>query len=271
MWRPAGSRSGGAEMFSAFMLNAWIAGAIVAVTAGVVGFFVVVRGASFAAHALPLSAFPGAAAALLLGVAPVGGMVVFGCAGVLAIVVLGRHGRPEVATALTLVMLLATGTLLLAQTHRYAESVYALLFGQILGVGPGELRAMAAAGAVAVVAALAGFRPLLLGAVSGELVAARGVRAEGVEVYFLALLAFAAATAVPVVGALLTFALMVGPASLARAVSARPAVALAASVAIALAVVFCSVALSWATDWPVGFFVGMLGLACYAAGRVRLR
>ncbi|WP_287849578.1 metal ABC transporter permease, partial [Acidiphilium sp.] len=76
-------------MFSAFMLNAWAAGLIVAVTAGVVGFFVVLRGASFAAHALPLGTFPGAAAAVLLGIAPSAGVAGFGLAGVVAIWALG--------------------------------------------------------------------------------------------------------------------------------------------------------------------------------------
>lgn len=251
-------------MFSAFMLNAWLAGAIVAVTAGVVGYFVVLRGASFAAHVLPLGAFPGAAAAVLLGIAPVGGVAAFGLAGVAGIWALGRRGRPEVATALTLVALLATGTLLLSRTDRYADQVYALLFGQILGVGPGELQGMAAAGLVAVLAALVAFRPLLLGAVSGDLL---GRRAGLLELWFLATVALAASAAVPVVGALLTFALMVGPASCARAVSARPVVALGASVAIALAVCLGAIACSYLTDWPVGLFVGIAGLGCYALGR----
>lgn len=258
-------------MFSGFMLNAWLAGAIVAVTAGVVGYFVVLRGASFAAHALPLGAFPGAAAAVLLGIAPVGGVAVFGLAGVAGIWLLGRRGRPEVATALTLVALLATGTLLLSRTDRYADQVYALLFGQILGVGPGELRAMAAAGLAAVIAVLAGFRPLLLGAVSGDLAAARGARPVLLELGFLAAVALAASAAVPVVGALLTFALMVGPASCARAVSARPVVALGASALIALVTCLGAIACAYLTDWPVGLFVGVAGLGCYLTGRVLLR
>ena len=257
-------------MFAAFMLDTWVAGLIVAITAGVVGWFVVLRGASFAAHALPLGTFPGAAAAVLLGIAPSAGVAGFGLAGVVAIWVLGRRGRPEVATALTLVMLLATGALLLSWTDRYAAQVYALLFGQVLGVSRASLGGMALAGAGAVALVLAGFRPLLLGAIAPDLAAARGARPAAWEFGFLAAIALAAAVAVPVVGALLTFALMVGPASCGRAVSARPELALAASVAIALALMAGSIALSYITNWPVGCFAGLGGAGCYALGRALL-
>ncbi|WP_035189824.1 metal ABC transporter permease, partial [Acidiphilium sp. JA12-A1] len=87
---------------------------------------------------------------VLLGIAPSAGVAGFGLAGVVAIWALGRRGRPEVATALTLVMLLATGALLLSWTDRYAAQVYALLFGQVLGVSRAALGGMALAGAGAV-------------------------------------------------------------------------------------------------------------------------
>ena len=96
-------------MFSSFMTNTWIVASIVAAVAGFVGFFVVIRGASFAAHALPLGAFPGAAAASLAGVNPLFGLVAFAGLGVIWISWLSRRGRYEVATALCLItMLLGT-------------------------------------------------------------------------------------------------------------------------------------------------------------------
>jgi zinc/manganese transport system permease protein len=85
-------------MFADFMINTWIAASLVAAVAGVVGFFVVVRGASFAAHALPLGAFPGAAAANLLGVNPLLGLLVFSGLGVIGISQLARWARRDAAT-----------------------------------------------------------------------------------------------------------------------------------------------------------------------------
>lgn len=253
-------------MFSGFMVDAWIAGSIVAVTAGVVGFFVVLRGASFAAHALPLSGFPGAALAVWLGIDPLVGLVMFGLMGVVGIGALSRHGRPEVATALTLVMLLGLGTLFLSRTRQYGQAVYALLFGQVLGVGRADLVPVAVVGVVAVAAVLVLFRPLLLNALSADMAGALGVAPGWMDAGFLVILALASSVALPVVGALLVFSLMVGPASCARSLSSRPERAMAISVAIALGTVWASIALSYASDWPVGFFVGGFGAVAYAVG-----
>jgi len=91
------------------------------------------------------------------------------------------------------------------------------------------------------------------------------------ELLFLGILGFATAVTVPVVGALLVFSLMVGPASAARSLTTRPGPAIALSVALALVTAWASIALSYVTDWPVGFFVGALGAAWYALGRIVVR
>ena len=104
-------------MFDDYMINTWMGATLVAVVAGMVGFFVVIRGASFAAHTLPLSAFPGAAAANLLGVDPLWGLLAFSFLGVVGISQLTRLGRSDLATALSLVMLLCLGALFLSRTR----------------------------------------------------------------------------------------------------------------------------------------------------------
>ena len=116
-------------MFSSFMVNAWIVATIVAVAAGAVGFFVVTRGASFVAHALPNGSFAGAAGAALVGVDTLIGLAVFALLGALGIGLLGRRGRHDVATALVLVLMLALGALFLSLSSQYAPEVYSLLFG----------------------------------------------------------------------------------------------------------------------------------------------
>ena len=114
-------------MLSGFMVNAWIVGAIVAVAAGAVGFFVVLRGSAFVADALPTGAFAGAAGASLNGVNTLVGLGVFSLLGALGIGWLGRRSRHDVATALTLVMMLGLGSLFLSFSTEYAQQVYSQL------------------------------------------------------------------------------------------------------------------------------------------------
>jgi zinc/manganese transport system permease protein len=255
-------------MFSGFMLNTWIVASIVAVVAGAVGYFVVVRGASFAAHALPLGTFPGAAMAHVLGISDFLGLGLFAALGVIGISQLGRQGRHDVATALSLVLLLGLGALFLSLSGQYAQAIYALLFGQVLGVPGAALPPVAGLGAAVVIATLMLFRPLLLSAVSPELAAARGVSVWTMEVVFLALVAVATVVALPVVGALLVFSLMVGPPAAARALTSRPVRALLLSVLLALITAWAAIALSYLSDWPIGVFVGAFAVLWYGAGRL---
>jgi zinc/manganese transport system permease protein len=255
-------------MFSGFMVNTWVVASLVALVAGIVGFFVVLRGSSFAAHALPLCSFPGAAAATLLGVNEFLGLVVFAALGVLGISQLSRRGRQEVATALSLLMLLGLGDLFLSMTQEYAQNNYAMLFGQVLGVSDGQVIAVASMSLVTIASVIVMFRRLLLSSVSPALAEARGISSRRMELWFLVVLAFATSMALPVVGALLVFSLMVGPAAAARALTNRPVVAMLLSVGISLLTVWASIALSYTTNWPVGFFVGTIGALSYGLGRV---
>jgi len=111
------------------------------------------------------------------------------------------------------------------------------------------------------------YRPLLLSSVMPELGEARGVRAHRIEMCFLVVLALATSMALPVVGALLIFSLMIGPPAAARSVTDRPWPAMGLSVVLALVTVWTAIAASYQTNWPVGFFVGAMGAVCYAAGR----
>ncbi|MBV8300476.1 MAG: metal ABC transporter permease [Candidatus Dormibacteraeota bacterium] len=255
-------------MFSGFMLNAWAAGTIVAVVAGVVGFFTVLRGAAFAAHALPNGAFAGAAAAGLAGVNAVLGLGVFSLLGALTIATLGRRVRQDVATALVIVMMLGLGALFLSMTTEYAPQLFSLLFGEILGVSSAELLPTLALAVVCIAAVLLLYRPLLLSSVLPEAAAARGVSPARVQFAFLVVIALATTTAVPVVGALLIFSLLIAPAAAASSFTSNPAAAMMLSVLIALATVWSALALAYALDLPIGFFVGVLGAIAYGAGRL---
>jgi zinc/manganese transport system permease protein len=255
-------------MFSGFMTDAWIVGSIVGVIAGVVGFFVVLRGAAFAAHAIPNGAFAGAAAAGLVGVSSLTGLTVFALGAAVAIGTLGRRARHDVATALTLVVLLSLGSVFLSRSGQYEPELYSLLFGEVLGVSSQQVLPIALLGVGAVGAVVTLYRPLLLSSVAPEVAEARGVRQYGMELAFLVVLALATAMTVPVVGALLIFSLMIGPPAAARSVTSRPLSAMALSVVLALVTVWAAIAFSWFSDWPIGFFVGTLSAVAYGVGRV---
>jgi zinc/manganese transport system permease protein len=246
-------------MFSSFMLNTWIAGTAVAVIAGVTGFFAVLRGSTFAAHAIPNGAFAGAAGASLLAV--------FSAAGALGIAGLSRRARSDVATALTFVMMLGVGALFVSWSTQYAQEAYSLLFGEVFGVSTAEVLPIVVLGAVSVAAIVAMFRPLLLSSALPEVAEARGVPPRRMELAFLLVMALATSMTVPVVGALLMFSLMIGPAAAARSLTARPGLAMTLSVLIALIAVWIAIAASYQSNWPLGFFVGVIGAAFFLGGK----
>jgi zinc/manganese transport system permease protein len=254
-------------MFSGLMLNTWIAASIVAVIAGVTGFFAVLRGQSFAAHAIPNGAFAGAAGAGLLGLNVIWGLAVFAIGGALGIGALDRRARRDVVTALVLVLMLGLGALFLSLSTEYAEVTYSLLFGEVFGVSPNVLLPIAIFGVVAVAAIALIYRPLLLASALPEVADARGVSTRRMELCFLMVMALATSMTVPVVGALLMFALMIGPAAAARSFTRRPGRAIAVAVAIALVTVWIGIAASYHTNWPLGFFVGVIAAGFFLLGQ----
>jgi zinc/manganese transport system permease protein len=255
-------------VFSGFMINAWTEATIVAVVAGVVGFFTVLRGSAFVAHAVPNGAFAGAAGASLLAINTLVGLGVFSLLGALGIGVLGRRGRHDVVTALALVFMLGLGALFLSFSVEYEPEVYSLLFGEVLGISSTELVPTGALAVLCIAAVLVIYRPLMLASVLPEAGEARGVSRFRMELCFLAVVALATTMTVPVVGTLLIFSLMIGAPAAARSFTDRPGHAIALSVTIALVTVWTAIALSYTTNYPVGFFVGTISAGCYVAGRL---
>lgn len=254
-------------MFASFMIHAWEAATVVAVVAGLVGFFTVLRGAAFAAHALPNGAFAGAAGAVLLGASTLAGLGVFSVAGAGMIAGLGRRARSDVATALTIVLMLALGDLFLSRTSEYAPEIFALLFGEVLAVSTGELWPTVAIAVVCIVAVVVLYRPLMLSSVSPDVAEARGVNPRLMDLAFLVVVALVTTMAVPVVGSLLIFSLLIGPPAAARSFTSRPSAAMGLSILFALVTVWAAIAVSYETNLPIGFFVGAIGALSYTLGR----
>ena len=240
---------------------------MVAIVAGVVGFFVVLRGSAFPAHAIPNGAFAGAAGANLIGVNPLIGLGVFSLLAALGIGTLGRRSRPDVATALALVVMLALGAAFLSQSTQYEPEIFALLFGEILGVSTNQLLPIAVLGGVCVITIAVLFRQLILTSLVPEIAVSKGIRPRVVDSAFLVVVACATTMTVPVVGALLIFTLMIGPPAAARSFTSRPVVAMGLSVVIALLTVWAALWSAYVWNWPVGFFVGIYSALAYLIGR----
>ena len=253
---------------AAFMVNAWIAGSAVAVLSASVGFFVVLRGASFAAHAIPRASFAGAAGAVLAGGDTLVGLAVFSGLSALGIASLSSRRHESQTTALVLTAALGLGALFLSLGDAYAPEVYALLFGQIVGISRADVVGILLLLALALLATAILYRPLLYASVAPDVAEAKGVPRRRMDVLFLLLVALAATAAVPVVGALLSFSLMVGPAAAGSYFGRGPAQALGVGVVIGLLSVWFSLVFAYDTGMPVGFFVAAVTAVFYGLGRL---
>ncbi|MDQ2908093.1 MAG: metal ABC transporter permease [Candidatus Eremiobacteraeota bacterium] len=252
-----------------YLQNALAAGLLVALLSACVGYFVVLRSAAFATHALAQIGFAGAAGAVLLGIDPLVGLIAFAVLGSLGLGAASARSRTsDVVTALVLVAALGTGALFLALAHSYAANVYALLFGTIVGVSRGDVLTIAAASALILLALGVLARPLLFATVARETAQTRGVSVVALDVAFLVLVGLTAAVTVPVVGTLLIYSLAIGPAAAATRLTTRPAMTLAFAFLFAAVAVVAGIELAYVTDWPVGFFIALVTALEYLAARV---
>ena len=255
-----------------FMQNAYAAGTLVALLAVAAGYFVVLRGQSFAAHMLSQVGFAGAAAAVLLGVSPVLGLLVFCGGAALAIGALGREVDPgdrteSAAVGSILALALGLGLLFIRLHGAGTQAIYAFLFGTILGITDTDvqLTALVAVAGLALLAAIG--RPLVFASVDPDVAEARGVPVAALSLAFILILAMSVAITVQIVGTLLIFALLVAPGAAALQITARPIAGVALTVALSVAVTWIGLALAYYTNLPVGFFVTTLAFGAYAAVR----
>jgi zinc/manganese transport system permease protein len=256
-----------------FMVQALEAGTIVAVMAGAIGWFMVLRRQAFAGHTLSVIAFPGAAGATLAGLPLALGY--FGACG-LGALALSLVSRPEqsgpssesAAIGTVQAFALGLGFLFVSLYGGQLAGLEALLFGTFLGITAGQVQTLlwVALAALAALAVLG--RPLLFSSVDGAVARAAGVPTRLVALAFLLLLAMAVAATAEITGALLVFALLVTPAATAQRITARPGPGLALSVALALAVTWVGLGIAYFSPYPVGFWVTTLSFGLYVAVRV---
>ena len=256
-----------------FIVNALVTGSAVAVAAAASGYFMVCRRATFAGHALPNIGFAGAAGAVLLGIEPVYGLFAITILAAIAMGILARDLRDrDVTVGVIMTFALGLGFLFLALYSGYAQRVYGILFGSILGISvqAARITAAAAAASIAVLAVL--YRPLLFGTFDPELARARGVPVSLLSVLFLVVLAIIASLAVQVMGALLLFTLLVGPAATATRIIRSPLWAIVLSVALGLLYVLAGIMIAAVNGTvPVSFCIASLSFIVYLPVRLFLR
>lgn len=248
-----------------FMRNAFMACTIVGIVAGAVGYFLVLRGETFAGHALAHVGFPGATGAALIGFSPFFGLTVFTVLAGIGIGLLGERAHRDVAIGIVLTLSLGIGLLFLHFYTAYAGAVTSLLFGNVLGVSQVTVWILAGLGLACLIGLAVIGRPLTFASLQPELAEAKGVRLEIISALFMVIVAVTTAEAMQIVGVLLVFALMVAPAASALHLTQRVSHGIAVSVAIALVTAWISLALAFYTDWPTSFWITALGSLVYLA------
>lgn len=259
-----------------FMVNALLAGTIVAVMAGLVGWLMVIRRETFAGHTLAMMAFPGAAGATLVGVPAAWGYFVFCGAGALVIgggSGGGRRSWSEQSANIGAVQAaaLALGFLFVSLYGGVLGDLESLLFGTVVGISDGQVLTLAAVAAGALIALAALGRPLLFASVDPDLARARGVPVRRLSIAFIGLLGLAVAATSQIIGVLLVFALLLAPAATAQTITARPGASLALTVAIGVATVWVGLGASYFSVYPAGFYVATIAFAVYVSARAWAR
>jgi zinc/manganese transport system permease protein len=250
-----------------FMRTAFAASGVAAIVAGTVGFFLVLRGQTFAGHALSHVGFTGATGALLFGLTPFYGLVGFTFVSGVGMGLFGEKlAERDVAIGMILSLALGLGLLFLHFYTAAATQAAALLFGNVLGVDSSALVSLVLLAVLSLIALALIGRPLVFASLQPELAEARGVPMRFVSAAFLAIVAVAVAECAQIVGVLLVFTLMVGPAAAAMNLTRRLPLAILLSACLALAEAWGGLTLAYYTDWPTSFWITALSGIVFFGG-----
>jgi zinc/manganese transport system permease protein len=258
------------QLFSyPFMRHAFVAGSIVAVLAGVVGYFVVLRQSSFAAHALSEIGFAGASGAVAYGFSAVTGLLGMSLLGAALIGLLGKRlrGRDAVIGSV-LAFSLGLGSYFLTRYKGNASGAFGLLFGEILGISVRDIWVIAITGVVTLAVVAAVYRPLLFASLDEDVAEARGVPVRALSVAFFLVVAVAVTAAVQIVGVLLIFSLLVTPGAIADRVCRTPGRALGLCVVLSMVFVWAGLTVTYYSNFPVGFLITTFAFCSYLLARL---
>jgi zinc/manganese transport system permease protein len=253
-------------------------GAVVAIVSAVTGVFTVIRGQSFAGHALGDVSAAGGSGALLIGLSPVAGFVGLGIAGagVMDLIGVRRLRGRDLATGIVLGAAIGLSALFLYLTSTTGATTGAtqqVLFGSIFTTTSGTIPAVAILGALALASIAAIGRPLLLSTVSPDIAAARGVPVRLVGLLYMLALAVSVGLSSLAIGAILSTALLIGPAATALRLTKRMASALASACIMGVLATWLGVLLAYDSYYwgsshqalPVSFFIVAVIFVAYLA------
>jgi zinc/manganese transport system permease protein len=253
------------------MVNAFRAGFAVALLAGVIGWFMVLRRQSFAGHSIAITGFPGAAAAVYLGVSATLGYFGFCVGSALVIALLargsgtgvGERAHSSALIAVVQAFALALGAVFLSLYGGFLSSTSAFLFGDFLGITNADVLTLAAVSLGVLVAMAVIGRRLLFASIDPAVAVARGVPVRALNVVFLVLLGATVAEVSRLTGSLLVFALLVMPAATAQVLTARPGLSLLLTVVLGVFVTWFGLAWAYFGNQATGFTITSLAFACY--------
>ncbi|MGD0318567.1 MAG: metal ABC transporter permease [Nitrososphaerales archaeon] len=251
-----------------FMQHAFEAGTVIAIVAGIMGYFVVLRRSAFVAHAFSEIGFAGAAGAVLVDVAPIWGLLLGSISGGFAIAALGRRvTNRDTQIGIVLAFALGLGLLFIRLYPGYANESYSILFGEIVGISWGGVLQTLFFGLVILAGISLIYRPLLFASLDEDVAEAKGMPMVFLGMVFMLLVAVAVSIAVQMVGVLLIFSLMVTPAATAQYLAKRPQRAIMISVLIALAATWSGLFIGFYEPYPVSFFITSIAFVAYLAVR----
>ncbi|MBR4414136.1 MAG: metal ABC transporter permease [Aeriscardovia sp.] len=241
---------------STFMVRAMIAGVLISLSAGVIGYFVIARKSTFAAHAVAHIGIPGATGAVLLGLPVSLGMGVFALAGSLVIGILGKKAsKREVATGTILAFALGLGLMLARLSTAASQQLQSILFGSILTVTNSQLITFLIFDVLLLIITAVIYRPLLFTSVDEQVAQAKGLHTQALNLVFMALLAGSVTIAVQAVGTLLIFALLITPSASANAIARSPRSAILLSTVICFVSIMLGLLFSAMFPTPPSFAI----------------
>lgn len=255
-----------------FMRHAFMAGTVAAIIAGVVGYFVIIRNLSFASHALGHIGFAGASGALLLGLSPITGQLLLTLLAAMGMSALGdRISKNDMVIGIILSFCLGLGSLFLYFYGGYAGQAMIILFGNLLGVSTHDLKLMIWLAVLSLLAIGIIAKQLLFTSLEPELAEARGISLFWIAIIFILIMATAVTLASQVVGIILVFTLIIGPAAISVKWTQRFWSGMLLSVVLSVAIVWVGIVLSYMTDWPISFWISGLVFVMYLLSLWRWR
>lgn len=247
-----------------FMRNAFIGGTFAAILAGAVGYFVIIRNLSFAAHALGHIGFAGASGALLVALSPITGQFIFTLFAAIGIGALGeRISKSDMIIGVVLSFCLGLGTLFLHLYKGYAGQASIILFGNLLGISHHDLNLMLWLMILSLVTLSIITKRLLFASLEPELAEAKGISLLWLSIFFMVIMAIAVTLASQVVGVILVFTLVIGPAAIAIQWTHHFWSGVILSIILAVIIVWIGIILSYMTDWPISFWISALVFFVY--------